>query len=67
MVLWLAYRFFRGATKLSAKRLHCPKEFLTQSGLAREEREEFNFGLIYAEIWRAGGDARAQEDRTQRL
>lgn len=52
-VLWLAYRFFRRTAKLSAKRLHCPGEFLIRSGLVREAREEFNHGLIYAEIWRA--------------
>jgi ubiquinone/menaquinone biosynthesis C-methylase UbiE len=51
-VLVLAYGFFRMVTRLPAKRLIAPQPFLKAEGLKLEKRVEFNFGLLYAELWR---------------
>ncbi len=50
-ILALAYRFFRLAAKLPAKRLVAPQPFLRQNGLRLQRRIEFNFGLLYSELW----------------
>ncbi len=52
VVLALAYSFFRIATRLPAKRLVAPQSFLKTEGFQLEARKEFNFRLLYAELWR---------------
>ena len=51
LVLTMAYAFFRIATKLPARRLSPPQKHFSASGLQLKERAEFNFGLIYSELW----------------
>jgi ubiquinone/menaquinone biosynthesis C-methylase UbiE len=55
IVLFLAYSFFRRATGLSARKIVSPQPFLERSGLRRVKRAEFNFGLMYAEMWKKAG------------
>ena len=52
LVLGLAYRFFRIFTKLPARQLSAPQPLLVGSGFTREQRREFNFGLLYSELWK---------------
>jgi SAM-dependent methyltransferase len=54
-VLRLAYLFFRAATRLPARHLAPPQPFFLQHGLRREGRAEFNYRLLYAELWRKPG------------
>lgn len=49
--LFLAYRFFRCATRLPARRLIPPQDLLRKNGMARVSRAEFNYQLLYAELW----------------
>ena len=49
--LWLAYAFFRCATTIKARRIVPPEKMIAANGLRRVRRVEFNFGLIYAELW----------------
>lgn len=51
LVLALAYSFFRMATSLPARYLDAPQPYLRANGLRLEKRAEFNFGLLYAELW----------------
>ncbi|HEV8542739.1 MAG TPA: class I SAM-dependent methyltransferase [Verrucomicrobiae bacterium] len=51
-VLSLAYGFFRVATKLPARKLVPPQPFLLQKGLRLKMRRQFNFDLLYAELWK---------------
>ena len=55
IVLKLAYTFFRFATALPARHLSSPEPFLRQNGLDLEARRQFNFGLLYAELWAKPG------------
>ena len=48
----LMYGFFRIATKLPASRLVSPRPFLRKHGFIRVRRQEFDWGLIIAELWR---------------
>jgi ubiquinone/menaquinone biosynthesis C-methylase UbiE len=59
IVLALAYRFFRLATRLPARKLVSPGPFMLSNGLLRKNRCEFNFGLLYGELWEKGGSSRA--------
>jgi ubiquinone/menaquinone biosynthesis C-methylase UbiE len=52
VVLAVAYRFFWIATRLPARSLAAPQPFFRESGLRLDQRKEFNFGLLYAELWR---------------
>jgi ubiquinone/menaquinone biosynthesis C-methylase UbiE len=54
-VLRLAYLFFRVATRLPARHLAPPQPFLLRNGLRKEGRAEFNYRLLYAELWRKPG------------
>lgn len=49
---WLMYRFFRAVTRLPASGMHQPAPYLQRSGLMCEERREFDWGLLYSELWR---------------
>ena len=49
---WLMYGFFRFATKLPASRLVSPRPFLRRHGFVRVRRQEFDWGLLVAELWR---------------
>jgi len=57
LVLKLAYSFFRIATALPARKLTPPQDALRQNGLILERRREFNFDLLYAELWKKEGTA----------
>jgi ubiquinone/menaquinone biosynthesis C-methylase UbiE len=48
----LMYCFFRIVTKLPASALVSPQPFLRQSGFVRVRRAEFDWGLLYAELWK---------------
>jgi ubiquinone/menaquinone biosynthesis C-methylase UbiE len=48
----LMYGFFRLFTKLPASRLVSPRPFLRKHGLIRVRRQEFDRGLLTAELWR---------------
>jgi ubiquinone/menaquinone biosynthesis C-methylase UbiE len=52
IVLWIAYSFFKYATSLPAHGLAPPQPFLRASGLTLLGRREFNFQLLYSEVWR---------------
>lgn len=52
MVLALAYGFFRVATRLPARAIAPPQKLLSASGMLQSARQEFNFGLLYSELWR---------------
>ncbi|MFO1497699.1 MAG: class I SAM-dependent methyltransferase [Verrucomicrobiota bacterium] len=51
IVLALAYSFFRVAVRLPANRLADPRPSFIRHGLVRREKREFNFGLLYSELW----------------
>jgi ubiquinone/menaquinone biosynthesis C-methylase UbiE len=48
----LMYGFFRVATKLPATRLISPRPFLRKYGFIRVRRQEFDWGLLAAELWK---------------
>jgi ubiquinone/menaquinone biosynthesis C-methylase UbiE len=52
----LMYGFFRIATKLPASRLVSPRPFLRKYGFIRVRRQEFDWGLLAAELWRRQRD-----------
>jgi hypothetical protein len=52
MIHRLMYGFFRIATKLPASRLVSPRPFLRKHGFIRVRREEFDWGLLTAELWK---------------
>jgi ubiquinone/menaquinone biosynthesis C-methylase UbiE len=52
VIHWLMYGFFRIATKLPAARLVSPRPFLRRHGFIRVRRQEFDWGLLTAELWR---------------
>jgi len=51
----LMYRFFRVATALSARQQTPPDELLRAHGFELERRQEFEWGLIRADVWRRSG------------
>ena len=55
--LWLAYRFFRLTTGLSARRLPDPDPFLVAAGFRLQARRETDWGLLRSDLWikRPGG------------
>lgn len=50
-VHWLMYRFFRATVTLPARRLTPPDSLLERHGFHRIGRQEFNWGLIRADLW----------------
>lgn len=50
-VLALAYGFFHVATDISARRVTPPDDHLRAMGFVLRRRDEFNFGLIHADLW----------------
>lgn len=52
IVLTMAYAFFRVATRLPARHIVPPQPMLERLGMSRVERREYNFGLLYSELWR---------------
>jgi hypothetical protein len=52
LILGLAYGFFRFTTRLPARQIVSPENFIRSCGLQRGERHEFDFGLLYSELWR---------------
>ena len=52
MVLGLAYAFFRRAVKLRATELIYPGPYLARQGLRKLSKREFNFDLLYSELWK---------------
>lgn len=51
LVLGMAYAFFRVAVRLPGRRIIAPGPFLQENGFVRTKKKEFNFGLIYSEVW----------------
>ncbi len=49
---WLMYRFFRVFTKLPASHLTPPGPFLKSQGFIPVSRSEFDWGLLYSQLWR---------------
>lgn len=49
---WLMYQFFRVVTRLPAEKITPPAPLLERNGLVCERREEFDWGLLHAELWR---------------
>jgi ubiquinone/menaquinone biosynthesis C-methylase UbiE len=52
IILWLMYRFFRIVTRLPAAALEPPAPLLTQHSFVSQQRQEYDWGLLYAELWR---------------
>ena len=50
----LMYAFFRRAIDLPARRLTPPGDFLQAHGFRLRQRQEFEWGLISAEVWSRG-------------
>jgi SAM-dependent methyltransferase len=50
-ILALAYGFFRAVTQLRATCIIDPAPYLVRERLRKVNRKEFNFGLLYAELW----------------
>jgi hypothetical protein len=53
----MAYAFFRVATRLPARRIIPPQPTLQSLGMALLDRHEFNFGLLYSELWQKNTNA----------
>lgn len=45
------YLFFRSVTRLAARRLVCPDEYLRQNGFQLVERQESEWGLLRSDLW----------------
>ena len=52
LVLALAYSFFRFTTNLPGRKIINPGALLKDLGFERIKREEFNFSLLYSELWK---------------
>ena len=50
-VLRIAYSFFRITTKIEAKEIYPPDEFLRSCGFEMEQRIDADAGLIYSAMW----------------
>jgi ubiquinone/menaquinone biosynthesis C-methylase UbiE len=57
VIVWLMYRFFRVATKLSARALERPDAHLEHRGFHLRERREFEWGLLRSEWWEKREDS----------
>ena len=51
LVLALAYGFFQQATGISASRVTPPDVEFRRAGFELRKREEFNHGLLHADLW----------------
>jgi SAM-dependent methyltransferase len=51
-ILAVMYLFFRVATRLPARRLTEPKQFLKANGFRLVRQEEREWGLLYSEVWK---------------
>ena len=51
----LMYKFFRIVTALPARRQTPPDDLLRAQGFQLERRQEFEWGLIRADVWRRSG------------
>lgn len=56
VILWIMYRFFRLVTRLPASELTPPGPHFTQLGFQRQDRQEFEWGLIVSEVWQGPDD-----------
>ena len=52
-ILWLAYTFFRIATRLPAKWITPADSFLQRNGFSLQERRVYDLGLLHSDLWRA--------------
>ena len=59
IIHWLMYRFFRSVTNLPASALTPPQDFLRKSHFTRLSHREFEWGLLYAELWQRNTDPTA--------
>ena len=48
---FVMYAFFRRVTGISARRIIPPEPLLRQAGFRSVGRQEFEWGLLYAELW----------------
>jgi ubiquinone/menaquinone biosynthesis C-methylase UbiE len=51
VILWMLYRFFRLATRLSATELTPPDVFLQRNGFELRERQVHDWGLLHSDWW----------------
>ncbi len=51
LIHWAMYRFFRTLVNLPASALVPPHPMLADCGLVRREHQEFDWGLLYADLW----------------
>lgn len=51
LILWTMYRFFRVVTRLPAKSLTPPDDFLEKHGFALRERVVREWGLLHSDWW----------------
>jgi ubiquinone/menaquinone biosynthesis C-methylase UbiE len=51
LIVWMLYRFFRIATRLSARALTPPDDFLRASGFKLSRRLENDWGLFRSDWW----------------
>jgi ubiquinone/menaquinone biosynthesis C-methylase UbiE len=51
IILWMMYRFFRVATRLSTTRLTPPDALLEEQGFELRERQESDWGLLHSDWW----------------
>lgn len=65
LILWTMYVFFRTVTRLPAKKLTAPDEFLEQAGFTLHRRTESEWGLLHSDWWvrNKRGDAESAENR----
>jgi ubiquinone/menaquinone biosynthesis C-methylase UbiE len=62
-ILVSMYLFFRFATKLPARRLTQPDEFLRKAGFELAERRFYDWGLLHADCLRRTGEVAPATDR----
>jgi len=51
LILWMMYRFFRIVVRLPAKRIVPTAPFLEKNGFRRQKHREFDWKLLYSELW----------------
>ena len=51
LVLALAYAFFQVATRLPARRLVAPEDYLIEQGFQLKRRKSFDGGLLHSDLW----------------
>ncbi|HEY5893956.1 MAG TPA: class I SAM-dependent methyltransferase [Chthoniobacterales bacterium] len=59
IIHWLMYRFFRLAVDLPATVLVPPFDFLRRHGLTRVAHQEFDWGLLYCDLWKKSAPMQA--------